>query len=342
MKKSLLIIAKILVTAFLIVYLFMTKGIDLRKSWHYIQSTNWWLLILAFLVLMGGQFICSIRWRKILLHLQIRIPQLRLFYFYLIGMFFSLFFPSIVGGDLVKIYYVKKDSGKSLTYALTSVYLDRATGFLALLLYGWIGALVYPLSMTPEDFRPIGWLGLQRLHVWILPALAMVVFLLANWVLFSSRLYNLVVRFLETIHLGRLAEKILLLRDAMRSFRGNLSVLLVPMFISLVNIASVILMNWFIAISLGMNISLAVLSAVISLMTLLVMLPISINGIGLRENSLVVLLALVGVEPEKSLALSLISFFLIVLSALPGGVCYSLLKKEIPVPPEEEFLELTT
>lgn len=332
MKRKLIFALKILITIFLLVYLLKSKGIDLQKSWLYARQSSWWLLTGAFAVLMFGQFICTIRWRRILLHLQINLPLLRLFNFYMIGMFFSLFFPSIVGGDFVKIYYVKRDSGKSLTYALASIYLDRATGFIALLFYGWLGALFYPLALTAADFRPIGWLGMKRLDLWIIPAVVMVLFLLANWVLFSSRLYNVVVKLLRWAGLETLPEKILLLRDAMNSFRKRPSVLIQPMVISLVNIAMVVLMNWLIALALGIQVTIAVLAAVIAIMTLLVMLPISINGIGLRENSLVVLLALVGVEPEKSLALSLISFFLIVLSALPGGVCYSLLKKELPVP----------
>lgn len=339
MKRKLILSAKILFTIFLLVYLLRSKGIDLQKSWQYVQQSSWWLLTGAFAVLMFGQFLCTVRWRRILLHLQIDLPLLRLFNFYMIGMFFSLFFPSIVGGDFVKIYYVKRDSGKSLTYALASIYLDRATGFVALLFYGWLGAFFYPLALMPEDFRPIGWLGMKRLELWIIPASVLILFLLANWVLFSSRLYNVVVKLFRRTGLEALSEKILLLRDAMTSFRKRPAVLLQPMVISLVNIGMVILMNWLIALALGIKISIAVLAAVISIMTLLVTLPISINGIGLRENSLVVLLALVGVEPERSLALSLISFFLIVISALPGGVCYSFLKKEIPVPPDGKGLD---
>lgn len=339
MKRKLILAVKILFTIFLLVYLLKSKGIDLQKSWLYVRQSSWWLLTGAFAVLMFGQFICTIRWRRILLHLQINLPLLRLFNFYMIGMFFSLFFPSIVGGDFVKIYYVKRDSGKSLTYALASIYLDRATGFVALLFYGWLGAFFYPLALTRDDFRPIGWLGMNRLDLWVIPAAAMILFLLANWVLFSSKLYNVVVKILRWAGMETLSEKILLLRDAMTSFRKRPSVLIQPMVISLINIAMVILMNWLIALALGIKVTIAVLAAVISIMTLLVTLPISINGIGLRENSLVVLLALVGVEPERSLALSLISFFLIVLSALPGGVCYSFFKKEIPVPKEENGLD---
>lgn len=334
MKKHLITVLKILVTAFLIYYLFQTKGIDLRQSWKYIQSSRIFLLVIGYGLLLAGQFLCSLRWSLILNRLDIRLPLRRLFQFYLIGMFFSLFFPSIVGGDFVKIYYVKKDSGKSIATALASAYLERATGFFALLVYGLAGALFYPLTLTSRDFSPIGWIGLRSVGIWVLPAAALVLFLTANAVLFGPHLYALAVSLLNRLGLHKLAEKVLLIRDAIRVFREHPAALLTPTLISFLNIALVIVMNWLIARALDIHVSLLVMASVVSVMTLLVMLPISINGIGLRENAYVILLQLVGVPPDKSFALSLIGFFLIVLSALPGGVIYSLMKRELPIPPD--------
>ncbi len=339
MKKNLILAAKLLVTVLLIFYLFKTKGIDLQKSWTYIRQSNLLYLFLALMLLMIGQFICTIRWSQILHHLKIRLPLTRLFQFYLIGMFFSLFFPSVIGGDFVKIYYVKRDSGKSLTYALASIYLERAAGFLALLVYGILGALLYPLALTPQDFRPIGWLGLAKIPIWMLPAGVLVLFLAANWVLFGSHLYGGATRLLNWLHLNTLSEKVILIRDAMQSFRRHPSALFWPLVISFINIGMVVVMNWLVGLALDIHLPLTVYAAVVSLMTLLVMLPISINGIGVRENSYVFLLALVGVGPDKSFTLSLVGFFLIVLSGLPGGIVYSMLKKEIPVPSDDQILE---
>jgi len=339
MKKRLILLAKILVTVFLIVYLFQTKSIDLKKSWAYIQQCNLVFLFIAYLMLITGQLVCTLRWSKVLEHLEINIRYLRLLQFYLIGMFFSLFFPSVIGGDFVKIYYVKRDSGKSLTLALASIYLERAAGFLALLTYGLVGAIVYPLSLKSADFQPLGWLGLKEIPIWILPAFLLILFLIANWILFGSRLYNVFVKIFNFLRLSKFSEKILLIRDAMKSFRKTPSALALPTILSFMNIGLVILSNWFIAVSLDIDVPIIVFAAIVSLMTVLVMVPVSINGIGLRENAYVVLLSLVGVDPDKSFALSLIGFVVIILVGLPGGFCYSLLKKELPMPLERDFLK---
>ena len=340
MKKNLILLAKVLFTSFLILYLFRTKGIDLGRSWAFIRESNWGFLLLAFALLMSGQFLCSVRWLLILRHLQIFIRLGRLFQFYLIGMFFSLFFPSIVGGDFVKKYYVKKDSGRSLAYGLASVYLERATGFFALLVFGIAGGAASPLSLSQTDFRPLGWLGVQSVALWIFPAIILVLFLAANCFIFNAFLYNWAAAALRAAGLGKLADKLALLRDALVSFRQSPSSLVMPLLISHLNIGLVVVMTWLAALALKIYVPIVLMAAVVSLMTVLVTLPISINGIGLRENSLVVLLSLAGVAPDHSFALSLVSFFMIVLSGLPGGICYSFLKRELPPPPDEKELEL--
>jgi len=340
MKRKLILLAKVVFTSFLIIYLFRTKGIDLGRSWQFIRDSAWGYLPLAFGLLMLGQFLCSYRWQMILDHLQIRIRLGRLFQFYLIGMFFSLFFPSIVGGDFVKIYYVKKDSGRSLAYGLASVYLERATGFVALLVFGLAGGAASPLSLRQSDFRPLGWLGVPSMPLWIIPAVILALFLGANCFIFNAFLYNWAAACLRAARIGKVADKLALLRDALVSFRRQPVSLVRPLLISHLNIALVVLMNWLIARALKIDVSIVLMAAVVSLMTVLVTLPISINGIGLRENSLVVLLSLAGVAPDHSFALSLVSFLMIVLSGLPGGICYSLLKRELPPPPDEKELEL--
>lgn len=331
MKKKLVYFAKFAVTAFLLYYLFKTRDIKLADTWAYIRSSDLLLVSAALALLVVGQYLCTIRWSAILEHLGIRIARGRLFSFYLIGMFFSNFFPSIVGGDFVKIFYVKRDSGKSLTVALTSVYLDRATGFVALLAFGIAGSLLYPISLSAEYFRPVGWLGLDSVPLWVISVGLAVAFVAVNLVLFSSHLYKYVARPLRWMKKDRLAEKLFMIRDAMQVFRFRPSGLVMPTAVSFVNIAIVVAMNYLIAVALGLHVSAVAMAAVVSVMSVIVMLPVSINGVGVRETAFVLLLLPVtgpGTQ-ERIVALSLINFLLTVLSSLPGSVCYSLLKKEI-------------
>jgi hypothetical protein len=56
------------------------------------------------------------------------------------------------------------------------------------------------------------------------------------------------------------------------------------------------------------------------------MLPISINAIGLREGAFVFLLGMYGVEPSVSIGLAWIAYGLLVLQGLIGGILYAIRK----------------
>jgi len=52
------------------------------------------------------------------------------------------------------------------------------------------------------------------------------------------------------------------------------------------------------------------------------MIPISLNGMGLREYAYMSLFGAIGVDTESCIALGLLSSIVIILSSLPGGIVY--------------------
>ena len=71
--------------------------------------------------------------------------------------------------------------------------------------------------------------------------------------------------------------------------------------------------------SLGLQASLLTYAAAVPLVCLFMMLPISVNGVGVREGSLVLLLGAVGVEPAQALALGLVWFAVTIAAGFLGG-----------------------
>jgi uncharacterized membrane protein YbhN (UPF0104 family) len=84
------------------------------------------------------------------------------------------------------------------------------------------------------------------------------------------------------------------------------------------------LSTYVIASTLGITIGPVTMAAVMSLVTLVVILPISIAGWGVREVSFVALLGLLGVEREAALLLSVEVGLLTMLVSLPGAVLWLL------------------
>jgi uncharacterized membrane protein YbhN (UPF0104 family) len=81
-----------------------------------------------------------------------------------------------------------------------------------------------------------------------------------------------------------------------------------------------IVAQWLVAQAVGIEISLAQLASIICMVTLIVLLPISFNGIGLQEVSFVAFLTGAGVSQDIALSFSLLTRVLIVGTSLIAGL----------------------
>jgi hypothetical protein len=75
--------------------------------------------------------------------------------------------------------------------------------------------------------------------------------------------------------------------------------------------------------ALGIELAPQVYGVVVPLVTLLTLLPVSINGVGLRESAFPLLLAPVGVAAADAVALSLLSFAVVSIASLAGAVVFA-------------------
>jgi uncharacterized membrane protein YbhN (UPF0104 family) len=92
--------------------------------------------------------------------------------------------------------------------------------------------------------------------------------------------------------------------------------------ISFVNQLLVIAVTWIMALGLRLDLSPVWFLVFVPVITLISMIPISLNGMGLREYAFMSLFGAIGIAPESCIALGLISSIVIILSALPGGIVY--------------------
>jgi hypothetical protein len=86
-------------------------------------------------------------------------------------------------------------------------------------------------------------------------------------------------------------------------------------------VANVVLV-WLLGRGLGLPVPLAYYGVFVPLVALLTLLPVSVNGMGLRELGTVVLLAPVGVSTEKAVTLSVLTFAAFTAAGLCGGLFY--------------------
>lgn len=91
------------------------------------------LFAAAFLCYGVGFLTASWRWFLLLRHIRVHLTFLTVLRLALIGLFFNLLVPGGVGGDVIKMVYLRRESADRYPQALLTVLLDRLLGLAGLL-----------------------------------------------------------------------------------------------------------------------------------------------------------------------------------------------------------------
>src|SRR5690606_25548560 len=233
----------------------------------------------------------------------------------LIGYFFNLFLPSAIGGDFFRAYYLARQEGIGMTTPLTTTIVDRLAGLVALLLIGLVAAVVNPLHV--EGYPLVG--------IFLLLGIAFLVGIIA---LFHSGMHRLLVRLLEWLRLQNVEARTELVYSGLQRLRRSPGTLVGITLLSFGIQFLAVIMMWLAARAIEIRAPFLVFLVFIPLINLSVAVPISINGVGLREGIYFLLFSQIGVSMESAVTLSLLNFLVVALTALPGGIVYSLYKRD--------------
>jgi len=269
---------------------------------------KWWLAGLAASVLV--QVVAGIRWAALARPLGFQRPRRFFIWRFFEGMFFSLCLPSSIGGDVFKAYRVGDTTSRRLL-AGCSVLADRLTGLAAL-------GVLAGTALAAAEYR----LGLAAALGVALVLLAGV--LVAFWLGLQSidRIMNL----LPESHRARdfLAQLLpyqqrpLLITQAVGwSF--------------LVQMGGAVVVA-LMARTLQVELPLVVWFSVVPLVALLMVLPVSIGGFGMRENAMEMLLGTYGVAKDQAIAVALLWGLGTILTGLVGGLLFLLDRRAEPAP----------
>jgi len=199
---------------------------------------------------------------------------------------------------------------------LTTTFLDRSAGLCALLLIGLSSSLYSDIA--------VGGVRLSRVFIAITT-----VYFLINVAIFHDWSHRATSRLPTRFGFEALDEKLQLIYEGLRALiRAPGSVLVIFGLSLLIQFTAVSVM-WFAARSLSFDSSFFVFLIFIPLVNLSIMIPITINGFGLRESVYVLLFAGgLGTQDEMAFALGLLQGFIVIMVALPGGPIYGLYRAE--------------
>jgi uncharacterized protein (TIRG00374 family) len=152
-KRLLLTFLQALVTLALLYWIF--RDPDKRQMmWSTVQEANWWWFLPGLLAVGVMTVLQTVRWLW-LMKVQSITPSFRRVYgINLIGMFFNLFLPGGTGGDLLKMYYASRESDGRKAAAVLSVFMDRLVGLLALIaIAAVVGLLFFEQVWAARELR---------------------------------------------------------------------------------------------------------------------------------------------------------------------------------------------
>jgi uncharacterized protein (TIRG00374 family) len=263
----------------------------------------------AFVISVAGVLLSADKWNGLLRDSRVFIGFITAARLYWIGMFFSNFLPTSVGGDAVRLV-LTPSRGRTQRVAGTIV-LERLTGLLVMLALSAVGLALRPgyfPAGVPHQLILVTLVGLTACGLVLLVVPALLARLLPGII---DRLPFLLQRFFRKVH----GVTVTIAKQA-RHRRAMARALL----LSLPFYGTIILAQYFVLRAVDADVPLVEVLLLGAIVPLLTVLPISINGLGLAEGVFVAIYSAVGVVPEVALAAAVLRRVVDLANSALGGL----------------------
>jgi uncharacterized membrane protein YbhN (UPF0104 family) len=304
MRKRWWTIARLFISLGLLTFVLLTIGLE--RIGRTLLHADTGPLLIAFGLYVAGVVVRAIRWRALVLALDLHVPLGRLVYLYFVGTFFNTFLPTGFGGDVVRVLELAQEAQTAVV--LGTVVVDRLTGLLVLFAMALL-ALPFTVGLLPLNI----WLPIAALAATGLVAGGLV--LQGAWL---RRLGRWLPGPLSLAGPGPLARAY----DAVTACGWR--AVLAALFYSFIFNSLLVLLNYLAARAVGMRLSLTYFLVFVPVLSLALMVPISFGGLGVREGVAVLLFTQVGVDEALAVAFSLAVYAIARLTGLFGGLLYAL------------------
>ncbi|PKO05679.1 MAG: hypothetical protein CVU41_10475 [Chloroflexi bacterium HGW-Chloroflexi-3] len=261
-----------------------------------ISSQNWdqilqtliripiWTIVIVLLLNFVGQVLNTLRWSILLNSQDIHVSIWQLIKIVLAGAFASNFLPSTIGGDMIRLIKINQFShNQGLNFA--SIVLDRFVNVVA-----FLTILPFSFSIWPQAVAD------KNTQIMMMATLNLSV--IKKW--FQKSWYQFI--------------------TAYKNWAQKPWVVFQAFVVSWFSIFVIFMGLWLLNLGLDIQVKLVQVMGISALSYFITMLPISINGYGLREVSITFFYTLIGVSPDQAAIFAVLSRFLILFVTLPGAL----------------------
>ena len=282
--------------------------IDLGRTIDEIAGANGWLLLAALAVFAASTFGMAWRWQLLLVARGIVEPFRWLVTLYFLGYAATQVLPTGIGGDALRIVEHSRRRPEQKGEVAAAVLLERVIGSAGVLVLVAIG-LVFAIGRYDD------------VQFLILVELVSVLLVAAGFfLLFSTRARR------RLGFLGDVAKKLRIERparsvyEAMHVYRERpgtiVAVVVVSVVLQFVRIISI----WLCGEAVGLDLPLLVYVILGPLLFLVMMVPFTINGLGVREAFFVAFLGRFGVDPDAAFATGFLFYAVTLATSIPGAL----------------------
>jgi uncharacterized membrane protein YbhN (UPF0104 family) len=283
---------------------YILHDVNHQHLWETLRGVRLGWVGAAVALYVVGQMLSGLKWALLARSVGLGGRMLEYERFYFIGMFFNLLGLSTLGGDVVRGLYAGR--GRRPGLALNSVLFDRLSGLAILMGLGSVTLLAYPEYKFAEPLGTVvmaggivlvvGWWTCPRL-VRLLPA--------------NNRIRHQV----ETDLAPFWRDPWLLLRVSVVSVTFHLSQVCV---------------QWLLAKAAGTTIPFSYCLVFHPMLSVMMALPVSISGFGVREGGYLYFLGLINVDDSIAITMGLLWWAVTVIAGLTGGVLFFATGAELP------------
>jgi uncharacterized membrane protein YbhN (UPF0104 family) len=299
-------IFKVGVSAGLLWLLF--SRIDLGRFWTVARQSSMSWLGAALFAYAVAVFAGAWRWYQLLRVQDVRLPLSTVIGSFLVALFFNNFLPTNIGGDVMRVRDTAGPAGSSMR-ATTVVLADRIISLLGLAIFAAIGATV----AAPDRLPFSAW------WIWTAFLAGSTVSLLFLFV--PAGIHRALSRltFLNQDWIGRQLDA---LTGSLENFRAAPLALTqsfaVAVFVQAANVA------FYVAVARALDVHVGIwdMALIVPISALIQVLPLSINGFGVREAAFTVFFTRLGLPRESALLVSLEATALIMAVSLIGALVY--------------------
>jgi hypothetical protein len=305
MKQRLFDLAKLIISLGLLAFVLASVGV--QETFATLRTANVGLLLVALGLFIFGVYLRAWRWRALLADRQLFVPISVLTQLYFIGQFFNTFLPTGFGGDVVRVVELAR-YGVSKADSVSTVFLDRMSGLMAFFLMT-LCMLPFVGSLIPTTI------------LWVLIGFGFAG-LVGTWLMFERRFTTPLMDKIFARAQFPFKAKVMRLYETMRanSPQATLQAMAIGFLFNLLLIAA----TYLVALAFDVQLSIGYFFLFVPIISTLLLLPISLNGLGVREGAYVLLFGSVGISRALAASMSLSFWGVTVGAGLIGGVLYAL------------------